>query len=287
MLTFSIVIPTYNEERHLPECLEAVVGGSEQPLEIIVADGMSSDKTVEIARQFGAKVVNNSRRHAAGGRNAGIKAARGEVIVFLDADCIPDRDWLKEIHAAFAREKLDGVGTCIEPVQPANIYEEFWGTLSLQIIMSYGKDPYYLKEKDLRSSFITASCAYRRDLLIKLKGFSNFFGNNAEDIDLCWRALDAGAVLKYVPEAKVKAHSPDTLQGIKKKSFRNGVSSTKLQKIHAKKRFSIDVNLYKALLQNVVGIFRNERYAKLFVEEILSHLYGKYYESIKLKVINL
>ena len=208
MLTFSIVIPTYNEERHLPECLEAVVGGSEQPLEIIVADGMSSDKTVEIARQFGAKVVNNSRRHAAGGRNAGIKAARGEVIVFLDADCIPDRDWLKEIHAAFVREKLDGVGTCIEPVQPANIYEEFWGTLSLQIIMSYGKDPYYLKEKDLRSSFITASCAYRRDLLIKLNGFSNFFGNNAEDIDLCWRALDAGAVLKYVPEAKVKAHSP-------------------------------------------------------------------------------
>ena len=248
---------------------------------------MSSDKTVEIARQFGAKVVNNSRRHAAGGRNAGIKAARGEVIVFLDADCIPDRDWLKEIHAAFVREKLDGVGTCIEPVQPANIYEEFWGTLSLQIIMSYGKDPYYLKEKDLRSSFITASCAYRRDLLIKLKGFSNFFGNNAEDIDLCWRALDAGAVLKYVPEAKVKAYSPDTLRGIKKKSFRNGVSSTKLQKIHAKKRFSIDVNLYKALFQNVVGIFRNERYAKLFVEEILSHLYGKYYESIKLKVINL
>ena len=286
-MKFSIVIPTYNEESCLANCLEGVLNGSEKPYEIIVADGMSTDRTVEIAEKYGAKVVLNSKKHAAGGRNAGIKASRGDVIVFIDADCVPDQDWLKEIQKAFAEEDIDGLGTYIEPAAPRNIYEEFWGKLSLQIMMSYGHEPYYVTEKTLNSAFITASCAYRKKLLVKIRGFSNYFANNAEDIDICWRALEAGAKLKYVPSAKIIAHSPDNLKGILKKSFRNGISSSKLQKKYSGRMFSIDVNLYKALIKNLIGIFKREKYAKLFVAEILCHLGGKYYGSIKCGVVNI
>lgn len=286
-MKYSVVIPTYNEEKYLGQCLASILKGSILPDEIIVADGLSSDKTVEIASHYGARIVVNQRRHAAGGRNTGIKTAKGDVIVFIDADCTADKDWMKEIKTAFEQEDIDGLGTYIRPAVPANIYEEFWGRLSLQILMTYGEEAYYVHNKSLNEAFITASCAYKRKLLYHLKGFSNYFGNNAEDIDLCWRALDAGAKLKYVPSAKITAHSPQDLGGIRKKSFRNGVSSSKLQKVYSDSLVNFDPNLYHALAANVKGMFRNEQYASLFVFEILCHLAGKYSGSIKYHVINI
>lgn len=286
-MTISVVIPTYNEEKRIADCLQAIKDGSLQPLEIIVADGMSKDKTVEIAKEYGAVVVTNEKRHAAGGRNAGIAAAKGDIIAFIDGDCIADRDWLKEIDKAFSEEDIDGLGTYIEPAEPYNKYEEFWGKLSLQILMSYGDEPYYVTEKTLNTAFITASCAYKRSLLEKLEGFSDYFANNAEDIDLCWRALDSGAKLKYVPTAKIIAHSPTTLKGICKKSYRNGISSSKLQKVYSGKKFNIDTKLYKAWWANFFKMFIGRKYSFLFVAELTCHMWGKYIGSIKCGVINL
>ena len=217
-INISVVIPTYNEENCIEECLRSILDGTEKPLEIIVADGGSTDATVEIAKRVGVNVIPNPHKHAAGGRNEGIKVAKGNVIAFIDADCIADADWLKEIKYTFANEDVDGLGTYIEPAEFANKYEKFWGIFSLKMIMTYGDEPYYVKNKTLNDAFITASCAYTKELLDKLNGFDNWFANNAEDIDICWRALDAGARLKYEPKAKIKAHSPTDLKGIKRKS---------------------------------------------------------------------
>jgi len=285
-MTFSVVIPTYNEEKRLGACLAAVMGGTEVPDEIIVADGNSMDRTLEVAAGFGVRTVHNPKRHAAGGRNAGLAAAKGDVIVFLDADCVPDVNWLKEIKHAFLCEDIDGLGTYIEPAEPENKYEDFWGTLSLKVIMSFDEDPYYVTRKKLNEAFITASCAYSKKLLLELGGFSDWFANNAEDIDLCWRALDAGARLKYEPRAKIKAHSPTDLKGIKKKGYRNGVSSSKLQKVYGK-FFNIDFKNYKRLGKSCCNMLRGEKDAYLYVIEILWHLMGKYAGSFKAGVINL
>ena len=286
-MRISVVIPVYNEEKCIGRCLKALADGTEKTYEIIVSDGMSTDRTEQIAKKYGAIVVENKKRHAAGGRNAGIKRAKGDIIAFIDADCIPDKDWLKEIRKAFEEDDIDGLGTYIRPAKSDNKYEEFWGRLSLQILMSYGDEPYYVQDKTLNTAFITASCAYRRSLLCRIKGFNNFFANNAEDIDICWRALEQGAKLKYVPSAKITAHSPRTLKGICKKSFRNGISSSKLQKVYSNNRVSIDKTLYKALVSNIKGIFKGETYSWLFVVEIICHLAGKYYGSVKCGVINI
>ena len=286
-MKISVVIPTYNEEKCLGNCLSALYNGSVLPDEVIVADGMSNDNTVKIAKEYNAKVIYNSKRHAAGGRNAGINIAIGDIIAFIDADCIPDSNWLSEIKQSFENEEIDGLGTYIEPAKPKNIYEEFWGKLSLQIMMSYGNQTYYVTEKTLNTAFITASCAYKTSLLKKLNGFSDYFGNNAEDIDICWRAFDSGAKLKYVPTAKIQAHSPTNIAGIRRKSFRNGISSSKLQKVYSHRFFSIDKNLYKALAKNIIGVFKKEKYAKLFVVELVFHLLGKYVGSIRCGIINI
>ena len=152
--------------------------------------------------------------------------------------------------------------------------------------MNFPNEGYDVIEQTLNDAFVTANCAYRRKLLYEIKGFNNFFANNAEDVDLCWRALRHGAKLRYEPSIIIYAHNVTTVQGIAKKSFRNGVSSSKLQKVYGGK-FNYDPNIYKMLGKNIVGLIKNEKDANLNCVELISHLAGKYYGSIKNGIINI
>ncbi len=287
-MKISVVIPVYNEEERILNTLNHIYDNSEQPFEVIVADGCSTDKTVELIRQYYPQVivVNNERKSAAAGRNVGIKKAKGTVIAFTDGDCLVDKGWLKQIRIAFESNEIDGVGGKVLVAPPINHYEEYWGNLAWKLIMNFPDEGYEVKEQTLNDAFVTANCAYKRKLLYEIKGFSNFFANNAEDVDLCWRALKHGAKLRYEPSIIIYAHNVTTIQGIAKKSFRNGVSSSKLQKVYGGK-FNYDPNIYKMLGRNIVGLIKNEKDANLNCVELISHLFGKYYGSIKVGVINV
>ena len=85
----SFIVPAYNEEHELPATLAAIHSAAEAaalPYEIVVADDDSTDETAEIARHAGARVVPVRRRQIAAARNAGARAARGNVFFFVDAD---------------------------------------------------------------------------------------------------------------------------------------------------------------------------------------------------------
>ena len=92
----SIVIPTFNEEKVIESTLRTIASTLTLPHEIIVSDGGSSDRTVELAKKYTAAVVVFSepgRQTIAQGRNDGARIARGDFLTFLDADCvIPDPD---------------------------------------------------------------------------------------------------------------------------------------------------------------------------------------------------
>jgi glycosyltransferase involved in cell wall biosynthesis len=85
----SFIVPAYNEEHELPRALAALRAAAEasaQPYEILVVDDASSDATAEIATRAGAVVVPVHYRHIAAVRNAGARAAHGDIFFFVDAD---------------------------------------------------------------------------------------------------------------------------------------------------------------------------------------------------------
>ena len=287
-MTISVVFPVFNEEKRILDTLRAIYSGSLLPLEIIVVDGSSSDHTVSIIKKAYPDVIllSNPDRTAAVGRNVGIKKAKGDIVAFTDGDCIVDGNWLKNIKQHFEEQDIDGLGGKVMNAPSENHYEEYWGNLAWNLIMNFPDEAYMVKEKKLNDAFVTANCAYKRKLLYKIKGFSKFFANNAEDVDLCWRAIDSGAKLVYMPDVIIYAHNVTTLKGIAKKSFRNGVSSSKLQKVYGGK-VNCDPGIYKMLLKNIVGIVKRENDSGLNCIELLCHLLGKYYGSIKVGVINI
>lgn len=85
----SFVVPAHNEELLLPRALEAIAGAGRhlhRPHEVIVVDDASDDRTAEIASGHGARVIRAECRQIAGARNAGARAARGDLLIFVDAD---------------------------------------------------------------------------------------------------------------------------------------------------------------------------------------------------------
>lgn len=120
----SIVIPTYNEEEYLPYLLRSIQGQTYKDYEIIVSDNHSTDKTRAIAAEFGARIVDGGK--VAEGRNNGAAAAKGENILFLDADVVlPDPWFLQMTVAEFEKRRL-GAATCkVDPISEKKIDKVF------------------------------------------------------------------------------------------------------------------------------------------------------------------
>ena len=86
MLDVTVVVPARNAEDLLDECLAAVVASA--PRELIVVDGMSTDRTVEIARRYGATVLSDDGRGLPAARLMGARAARSPRVALVDADVV-------------------------------------------------------------------------------------------------------------------------------------------------------------------------------------------------------
>jgi len=94
----SIVVPVYNRADLLPACLESLHEQDYDDYEIIAVDDGSTDDSVNVAKQFGATVVElGGNQGAAVARNAGVEAAHGEYVAFIDSDCRAPRDWLSKM----------------------------------------------------------------------------------------------------------------------------------------------------------------------------------------------
>ncbi|GAA1962222.1 glycosyltransferase family 2 protein [Microbacterium deminutum] len=102
-MTISVVIPVKDDGEELARCLEALRRQSRRPDEIIVVDNRSSDDSAEVAAGAGATVTKCREPGIPAASSHGYDLATGDLILRLDADCVPPRSWVEEAAAAFAR----------------------------------------------------------------------------------------------------------------------------------------------------------------------------------------
>jgi len=111
----SIIIPAYNEEKYLPRLLKSIKKQNIKNYEIIVADNNSKDKTRQIAKKFNCKIVKGGNRPGIG-RNKGAKKAKGNLLLFLDADCYLEDGFIRYLLKEFKKRDLV-IATCfLKPI---------------------------------------------------------------------------------------------------------------------------------------------------------------------------
>jgi len=132
----SVVIPSFNRRAALEKCLNALNHQNISGFEVVVVDDGSSDGTIDMLEtwrtrelRFALCVVRNVENLGANrSRNAGIRAARGTLIAFLDSDCIPAKDWVERISALFDDPSVAAATGLVEEDSPRNIFERaLWG----------------------------------------------------------------------------------------------------------------------------------------------------------------
>lgn len=115
MIKFSVVIPAHNEEKYIGRCLRAVISASKyvkpERVEIIVVANRCTDRTCAIAKHYGAKVIINDDKCIAAIRNTGVKDAKGEIVVTIDADSLMTKYSFVEIRERLESGKYIGGGT--------------------------------------------------------------------------------------------------------------------------------------------------------------------------------
>ena len=215
----SVVIPVKNGEGVISECLKAVVSQSIEPFEVMVVDGHSTDKTVEEAKTFPVRIIYEDFDTVGGARQVGLENARGEYIAFTDADCIPERNWLKNLIKEL-NGNIVGVGGSIK-----NIGEGFWRK-SIALIMNTfvgsanSVQGRLFKEKRFVKSISGCNSMYRRETLVEIGGFNVTLSIN-EETELNRRLTKLGKLL-YTPDAMVLHNQSRGLKDFAKRMYQFG-----------------------------------------------------------------
>jgi glycosyltransferase involved in cell wall biosynthesis len=133
----SIIIPTLNEKENLKGLLEDIRNQSFRDYEVIIVDAYSKDRTREIAKKYGCRTISD-RSKPGKARNIGAKNARGEILLFLDADLRIKRDFLSEAYSEFERRSLDVAISRMKFNSKKMIYSIFAGIYNLVLwILQY------------------------------------------------------------------------------------------------------------------------------------------------------
>lgn len=184
-LQVSIIIPAFNEEIHLPACLESVKNLDYPPkqYEVIVVDNGSTDRTRKIAHQYGARVFRDDTLHVSGLRNLGANEAKGKILAFVDADCTVSSNWLSAATGYFNNDAVAAWGA--PPSIPEN---STWVQQTWYIVRRPLKEVMDVEWLESMNLFV------RKDVFLSVNGFAEKLVT-CEDVDFCYRLKKLGRIV--------------------------------------------------------------------------------------------
>jgi len=192
----SVIVCSYNGERTIRQCLDGLLRLNYRYYEVIVVDDGSTDGTAEIAQQYPFRTIRTENRGLSSARNAGLDAATGEIVAYIDDDAYPDPDWLKYLAMAFRTTDHAGVGG-------PNIPPPGDGLIADCVAVAPG-GPTHVLVSDREAEHIPGcNMAFRKSCLESVGGFDAKFRVAGDDVDVCWRLQEREWSLGFSPAAVV------------------------------------------------------------------------------------
>jgi GT2 family glycosyltransferase len=181
---------------------------------VVVVDNGSSDGSAEVARSFGARVVDAPQRGRARARNSGVAAARAGVIAFTDADCRPDPGWLQALHGCLSRAPMVAGPVALVTGEPPSRWERLEGLWR-----------FAQAENVARGWSATANLAVTRAAFDAAGGFDESYEHIGEDVDFCLRAGASGCSLEFCEDAVVRHAAERDALTVFRRAIVHGYSS--------------------------------------------------------------
>lgn len=235
----SVIVCCYNSASCVGPCIESVLAqkGINYPYEVIVIDDGSTDDTITVAQSY-EQVRITRHTHNKGipaARNTGLTAAKGDVLVFIDSDCIADPDWLKIICEPFSNAHVGAVGGKVLALtrltisqrymeatgygNPARLTRDGGIMVRLEGYFRSMTNPTVLDSKASEVATIyTANAAYRKTALLSIGTFDEKL-KTSEDSDISTRLRSARWAIYYMPHAIVKHRHYETLTKVLREPF--------------------------------------------------------------------
>ncbi len=191
----SVIVCAHNEAQYLPACLHSLLAQTRPPDEVLVVDNASEDGTGDVAARIpGVRVVSEPRKGLVVARETGRRAARGDLLVYVDADCRAPLLWLERVERHFRRDRaLLGLSA------PYRFYD--WDLSGRVLVRAYdllaapitqGLVKHVLR---LGTLFYGGNFAVRREALERIGGFDTSIEFHGEDTNLGRRLFAVGRVL--------------------------------------------------------------------------------------------
>jgi len=223
----SVVIPVYNRPLEIQECLASLenLDYPADKVEVIVVDDASRDHTATVARRFDVRlIIQPYNRGQSAARNTGAGVARGEIIAFLDSDCIAGARWLRDLVPYFQDPRVALVGGFVDAYyreKRMDRYEQACSALNM------GSRPAMGRGENCVFYVPTCNMLVRKDVYTQVSGLDDNL-RVGEDVDLCWRLMAAGHHLLYIPRGAVShKHRNRLLPGLLRR-FEYGTSEAVL-----------------------------------------------------------
>ncbi len=228
-MNVSVIIPAYNAEQTIAECLLAIKVQSVKAKEIIVIDDGSTDYTKrEVQKITGIKYYCQANKGPAVARNVGAKRAKGELILFTDSDCITDENWIKEMTKPFENKKVSGVQGAYKTKQKELVAR--FGQIEIEHRYERMKKQ---KEIDWVGSY---SAGFRRKEFLELGGYDESFPiASGEDPEFSFRVAKEKGKLVFNPKAIVYHTHPKGILKYLRAKFNRAYFRPKMYSKHKEK----------------------------------------------------
>lgn len=206
----SVVVCSYNGAKTLHGCLDSLMRLDYPDYEVILVDDGSQDETASIADQFPmVRYHYQLNQGLSVARNAGAKLAVGEIVAYTDDDCVADEHWLRYLVQGMNDQKVEAIGG-------PNITPDGDGWTAKCVAASPGNPSHVMLDDTHAEHIPGCNMAFRRMTLLGIGGFDAQFRVAGDDVDICWRMLDAGLPIGFSAGAMVWHHRRATVKAYAK-----------------------------------------------------------------------